>query len=77
MVFDIHCICILRDDMTLTRLLLILIRMSMDGSAPLRVEDDQGNCPNSPASVEGGQASHAPPVNEPEHAIGGAIDIIQ
>ena len=36
-----------------------LNRISMDSSAPLRVEDDQGNRPNSPASVEGGQASHA------------------
>ena len=34
----------------------------MDGSASLRVEDDQGTRPNSPASVEGGQASHAPPM---------------
>ena len=38
----------------------------MDGSTPLKVEDDQGNRPNSPASVEGGQASHAPPMNESE-----------
>ena len=38
----------------------------MDSLAPLRVEDDQGNFPNSPASVESGQASHAPLVNEPE-----------
>ena len=36
----------------------------MDGSASLRVEDDLRNRPNSPTSVEGGQASHAPPVNE-------------
>ena len=31
-----------------------LYRISMDGSTSLRVEDDTGNCPNSPASVEGG-----------------------
>ena len=49
----------------------------MDSSAPLRVEDDQGNCLNSPASVEGGQASHAPPVNESKQVAGGAIDILQ
>ena len=49
----------------------------MDGSAPLRVEDDQGKPPNSLTSVEGGQASHAPPMNEPEPTAGGAIDILQ
>ena len=49
----------------------------MDSSAPLRVEDDQGNRPNSPASVEGGQASHAPPMNEPKPDTRGAIDILQ
>ena len=49
----------------------------MDGLASLRVEDDQGNCPNSPDSVEGGQESHAPPMNEPEPVVGGAIDILQ
>ena len=27
--------------------------------------------------MEGGQASHAPPMNEPEPAAGGAIDILQ
>ena len=49
----------------------------MDSSAPLRVEDDQGNRPNSPASVEGGQASHAQPVNEPEQVVGGTMGILQ
>ena len=49
----------------------------MDGSASLRVEDDQGTGPNSPASVEGGQASHAPPMNEPEQVAGGTIGILQ
>ena len=44
---------------------------------PFRVEDDQGNRQDSPASVEGGQASHAPLMNEPEPAAGGAIDILQ
>ena len=49
----------------------------MDGSASLRVEDDQGIRPNSPASVEGGQASHAPPMNEPEQVAGGTMGILQ
>ena len=49
----------------------------MDCSASLRVEDDQGTRPNSPASVEGGQASHAPPMNEPEQVAGGTIGILQ
>ena len=42
-----------------------------------RVEEDQGNRQDSLASVEGGQASHAPPMNESEPAAGGAIDILQ
>ena len=37
---------------------------------PFGVEDDQGNHQDSPASVEGGQASHASPMNEPEPAVG-------
>ena len=37
----------------------------------------QGSRPNSPPIVEGGQASHAPLMNEPEPAAGGAIDILQ
>ena len=44
---------------------------------PFRVEEDQGNRQDSPASVEGGQASHVPPMNEPEPVVGGAIDILQ
>ena len=44
---------------------------------PFRVEDDQGNHQDSPASVEGGQVFHVPPMNEPEPAAGGAIDILQ
>ena len=38
----------------------------MDDSASLRVEDNQGTRLNSPASVECGQASHSPPMNELE-----------
>ena len=49
----------------------------MDGSASLRVEDDQGTRPNSPASVEGGQASHAPPMSEPKQVAGGTMGILQ
>ena len=49
----------------------------MDGSASLKVDDDQGTRPNSPASVEGGHASHAPPMNEPEQVAGGTTGIVQ
>ena len=44
---------------------------------PFRVEDDLGNRQDNPASVEGGQASSAPPMNESEPATVGAIDILQ
>ena len=44
---------------------------------PFKVKDDQRNRQDSPASVEGGQVSHAPPMNEPEPAAGDAIDILQ
>ena len=49
----------------------------MDGSGTHMVEGDQGNRPNSLASVVGGQASHAPPVNEQEQVTGGTISILQ
>ena len=49
----------------------------MDGSASLKVEDNQGTRPNSPSSVEGGQASNAPPMNEPEQVARGTIGILQ
>ena len=49
----------------------------MDGSGTHRVEGDQGNHPDSPASVVGGQASHSPPVNEPEQVVGGTMGILQ
>ena len=49
----------------------------MDGSTSLRVEDDQVIRPNSLACVEGGQASHAPPINEPKQVAGGTIGILQ
>ena len=44
---------------------------------PFSIEDDQRNRQDSPASVEGGQASHVPLMNEPEPAVEGAIDILQ
>ena len=46
-------------------------------TTPFTVEEDQGNCQDSLASVEGGKASHAPPMNESEPNAGGAIDILQ
>ena len=49
----------------------------MDGSGTHRVEGDQGNRPDSPASVVGGQAAHAPLVNEPEQVAGGTMGILQ
>ena len=49
----------------------------MDGLGTHRVEGDQGNRPDSPASVVCGQASHAPPVNEPKQVAGGTMGILQ
>ena len=49
----------------------------MDSSGTPRVEGDQGNRPNSPASVIGGQASHAPPINELEQVGGVTMGILQ
>ena len=49
----------------------------MDGSGTHRVERDQGNRPDSPYSVVGGQASHTPPTNEPEQVVGGTMGILQ
>ena len=45
-------------------------------TTPFRVEEDQGNRQDSIASVEGGQASHAPPMNKSEPAAGDVIDIL-
>ena len=41
-----------------------LNRTSMDGSGSQRVPGDQGDRSDSSASVEGGQASHAPPIHQ-------------
>ena len=49
----------------------------MDGSGPHRVIGESGCCPNSPASVEGGQASHAPSIHEQGQAAGSVMDILQ
>ena len=35
----------------------------MDSSGPHKVGGDSGSHPNSSTSVDGGQASHAPPMN--------------
>ena len=49
----------------------------MDGSGPHWVRGDSGSRPNSPASVEGGQASHSPSIHEQGQAARGAMDILQ
>ena len=49
----------------------------MDGSSSQRVVGDQGDRPDSPASVEGGQASHAPPIHKQEPTMGGTMEILQ
>ena len=49
----------------------------MDGFGPHRVRGDLGSRLNSPASVEGGQASHAPSIREQGQAARGAMDILQ
>ena len=49
----------------------------MDSSRPHRVIGDLGSRPNSPASVDGRQASHAPPMNDQGQATGVAMDILQ
>ena len=49
----------------------------MDSSGPHRVRGDSGSRPNSPASVDGGQASFTPLMNNQGQATGGAMDILQ
>ena len=36
----------------------------MESSGPNSVNGDSGSHPNSPSSVDGGQASHAPSIHE-------------
>ena len=49
----------------------------MDSSGPHMVRGDLGSHPNSPASVDGGQPPHAPPMNDQGQEIGGSMDILQ
>ena len=49
----------------------------MDGSGLHRVRGDLRSHPNSPSSMEGGQASHAPSIREQGQAARGAMDILQ
>ena len=49
----------------------------MESSGPNRVRGDSRSRPNSPTSVDGGQASHAPSIHEQRQAAGGDVDILQ
>ena len=49
----------------------------MESSGHHGVRGDSESRPNSPASVEGGQASHAPSIHEQGQATGGTMDILQ
>ena len=49
----------------------------MDGSGPHKVRGDSRSRLNSPTSVEGGQASHAPPIREKDQVVGSDMDILQ
>ena len=48
----------------------------MDGSRPHRVRGDSGSRLTGPASVEGGQASHAPSIHEQGQEVGSTMDIL-
>ena len=49
----------------------------MDSSGPHNVRGDSGSRPNSSASVDGRQASHAPLMNNQGQATEGAMDILR
>ena len=49
----------------------------MDSLSHQRVKGDSGSHLNSPFSVDGGKASHAPLIHEQGEAARGAIDILQ
>ena len=49
----------------------------MDGLGSHGVRGDSGSRPNSPASVEGEQASHAPSIREQGQVAGSDMDILQ
>ena len=57
--------------------LVSLNRLSMDSSGHHRVKGDSGSRPNSPASMDGGQAFHAPSIHEEGQVVGGTMDILQ
>ena len=48
----------------------------MESSGHHEVKGDLGSHPNSPASVDGGQASHAPSIHEQGQVVGGTMDIL-
>ena len=49
----------------------------MDSTGHNRVRGDSGSRPNSLVGVDGGQASHAPSINEQGQVVGGTMDILQ
>ena len=49
----------------------------MDSSNHYRVKGDSRSRPNSPASVDGRQVSHAPSMHEQGQAALGTMDILQ
>ena len=49
----------------------------MESSGLNRVRGESRSRPNSPASVDGEQASHAPSIHEQGQATGVAVDILQ
>ena len=49
----------------------------MDSIDHNKVRGDSRSRPNSPVSVDGGQASHAPSISEQGQAAGSAMDILQ
>ena len=49
----------------------------MDSTSHNRVRGDSGSRLNSPVSVDGGKASHAPSIHEKGQAAGGTMDILQ
>ena len=53
-----------------------LNRLIMESSSPNKVRGDSRSRPNSPASVDDGQAFHAPSISEQGQAIGGVVDIL-
>ena len=49
----------------------------MESSGTKRVRGDSRSRPNSPVSVDGRKASHAPSIHEQGQAAGGTVDILQ